>query len=286
MATDDDFERERPFLVQLAYRMLGSVQDAEDVVQETWVRWQQQGRPPLATPRAWFTRVCSHLCIDRLRAAERSGERYFGEWLPEPWVDPAPRRELDDTLSQALLRTLHRLSPAERAVFLLHDVFGYEFTEVGAMLELDAANCRQLAVRARQHLDAAPRRPQRAPDVERLGAAFFGALRDGDLDGLRQVLRDDVVLTSDGGGRATAVHYPLVGAERVLRFFDRVFVRTGGSAMVVVEPAWWNGAPGFLLRDASGVVTAAYQFELADGRIAAILVQRNPDKLRAFARRG
>jgi RNA polymerase sigma-70 factor (ECF subfamily) len=280
---DDDFERERAFLVQLAYRMLGSVQDAEDVVQETWLRWQQHGAPALTTPRAWFARTCSRLCIDRLRAAERSGERYFGEWLPEPWVDPGARRELDDTLSQALLRTLRNLSAAERAVFLLHDVFGYEFAEVGAMLDLDSANCRQLAVRARGRLDAAPRQPQQPAEVERLGNAFFGALRGGDVDGLRRLLRDDVVMTSDGGGRAKAVHYPLVGSDRVLRFVDRLFVRTALHGDLVAEASWWNGAPGFLLRDAAGAVAAAWQFEVADGRIVAILVQRNPDKLRRFA---
>lgn len=286
MVSEEAFAADRAYLTQLAYRLLGSVQDAEDVVQEAWLRWQEAGRPVLEVPRAWFTRVVSRLCLDRLRAAERRPERYFGEWLPEPWIEPDPRHELDETLSQALLQTLQRLSPAERAVFLLHDVFGYEFQEVAAMLDLEPANARQLAVRARQHLGPRPRATSRPPaeQVERLGQAFFAALRGGDVDGLRGLLREDVVLRADGGGKVSAVHYPLRGAERVVRFFDRLLVRTGWHREQRIEARWWNGAPGFLLFGPGEQLVGAYQFEVEDGLVARILVQRNPDKLRGFFR--
>lgn len=287
MVSEEAFAADRAYLTQLAYRLLGSVQDAEDVVQEAWLRWQEAGRPVLEVPRAWFTRVVSRLCLDRLRAAERRPERYFGEWLPEPWIEPDARPELDETLSQALLQTLQRLSPGERAVFLLHDVFGYEFQEVAAMLDLEPANARQLAVRAREHLGPRPRAVRRPPaeQVERIGQAFFAALRGGDVDGLRGLLREDVVLRADGGGKVSAVHYPLRGAERVVRFFDRLLVRTGWHREQRIEARWWNGAPGFLLFGPGEQLVGAYQFEVEDGLVARILVQRNPDKLRGFFRR-
>lgn len=280
MARDDHGEL-RGFLVQLAYRMLGSVQDAEDVAHDAWLRWDQAGRPEPDSPRAWFARTCTNLCIDRLRARQREHQRYFGEWLPEPWADAADEQggaSVDETLSLALMHALQRLSPAERAVFLLHDVFDYEFEDVAAMLGLEPANCRQLAVRARRHLDEPPRRRADAAEVQRLGATFFAALRDGDVAGLRDVLREDVVLRTDGGGKVTAVHYPLLGRERVARFFDRIFIRRR-FAVGSVQATRFNGGPGFVVRDGDAVV-AAYQFTVRDGRIATIDVQRNPDKLR------
>ncbi|HEX5053254.1 MAG TPA: RNA polymerase sigma factor SigJ [Planctomycetota bacterium] len=285
MADDDKANGDAPgdlraFVVQLAYRMLGSVQDAEDVAQDTWLRWQQAGPLQLERPRAWFAKTATNLCIDRLRSQQRSREHYHGEWLPEPWAggDDADRHSIDETLSLALLHAIQRLNPAERAVFLLHDVFGYGFGDVAPMLDLDAANCRQLAVRARQHLGGPPRRRAMPEETERLGASFFAALRDGDVAALRRVLHDDVVLRSDGGGKVAAVHYPLLGRDRVARFFDRLFLRARTFPLGEIEVAWFNGAPGFLTR-AGGVVTAAYQFDVQDGAIAAIHVQRNPDKL-------
>lgn len=274
MAAAEEFERHRAFLTGLGYRMLGSVQDAEDVVQETWLRWQRDGAPDLQAPRAWFTRTATRLCVDRLRGRR---PEYPGEWLPEPWVE-ADRHERDDTLSAALLLTLRRLSPTERAVFLLHDVFDHTFDEVAAMLELEPANCRQLAARARRHLRE---RPPREPDAARereLGAAFFRALQDGDLDALQGLLRDDVVLRADGGGKATAVHYPLRGRDAVVRFFDRLLVRTGAIGRARIEPTWFNAAPGFLMF-AGDDLESAYQFDCVDGAVQQVLVHRNPDKL-------
>lgn len=286
MSDERSFATERGFLLQLAYRMLGSRQDAEDAVQDVWLRWREVDAAQVQVPRAWLTRVCTRLCIDRLRAAERGPAAYPGEWLPEPWVDTAHRRESDETLAVALLATLRRLPATERAVFLLHDVFGYPFTDVGAMLDLDATHCRQLAVRAREHLGGPPRLATSAQQVERLGAAFFAALRDGDIEPLRGLLHEDVVLRADGGGKVSAVHYPLRGRLRLLRFFDRLFVRPRLLADLVVEAAWWNGAPGFLLRDGAGRIDSAYQFEVAGEQITAIFVQRNPDKLHAFVAAG
>ena len=285
MTADATFAAERGRLLQLAYRMLGSVQDAEDVVQESWLRWQMADPATVQQPGAWLTRTCTNLCIDRLRAVERRGEQYPGEWLPEPFVDDAgQRRERDETLSIALLATLQKLSPAERAVFLLHDVFGYEFTEIAAMLELEPPNCRQLAVRARERLAAPPRAGSSATDLARLGGAFFAALRDGDITQLRDLLHQGAVLRADGGGKASAVHYPVRGSDRLARFFDRLFIRTRLLETLIVEPRWWNGAPGLVLRHRDGRIDSAYQFECDGDRITAIFVQRNPDKLRGLAR--
>lgn len=279
MPTSDAFEAERAFLTRLAYRMLGTVQDAEDAVQDAFVRWQQAGEPRLDEPRAWFTRAVTRLCLDRLRRRRLEAE-YPGPWLPEPWAEPASAgSERDDTVSAALLVALHRLSAQERAVFLLHDVFGYAFGEVAAMLELRSDHCRKLAERARRGLrDGRPTGDGDRDAERRLGVAFFRALREGDLEALRSVLHEDVVLHSDGGGRATAVPYPLGGRDRVVRFFDRLYVRTGMIGEVAVEPRDLHAGPAVVVRRA-GAVEALFQFTLRDGRIDQVLVQRNPDKL-------
>lgn len=273
----------RSFLLQLAYRMLGTIQDAEDVVQDAWLRWQQAGQPELQEPRAWFTRTVTNLSIDRLRAQQRTRESYYGEWLPEPWVAADDRTGIDETLSLALLHAIQRLTPPERAVFLLHDVFAYDFKQVGQILELDPSNCRQLAVRARQHLGGPPRRTAVPEETERVGASFFAALQNGDFAALQVVLREDVIMRTDGGGKVAAVHYPLFGRDKVARFFDRVFLRPNTFPLGEVQPCRFNGAPGFLRR-VDGVLVGAYQFEVQDGLITSIHVQRNPDKLRIFER--
>lgn len=283
------FEAHRSFLTRLAYRMLGAVQDAEDVVQDAFVRYVEAGAPALSDPRAWFARTTTRLCLDRLRRARYEAAPYPGEWLPEPWVEPdSARSERDDTLSAALLVALHRLSAGERAVFLLHDVFGYAFDDVAAMLELEAANCRQLAARARRHLHEPPRRGRRvevdeATAERRLGAAFFAALQHGDLGALEALLHEEVVLRSDGGGKATAVPYPLAGRTRLLRFFDRLLVRTGALATARVEARELHTGPALLLRGADGALQSLYQFGVRDDRIVDVLIQRNPDKLRRLA---
>ena len=279
----DAFARERSYLVRLAYRMLGSVADAEDAVQDTYLRWQAAGEPALDTPRAWFTRTCTRLCLDRLKSAHRTREQYVGEWLPEPFVDDSETRAvLDESLSMALLATIERLTPAERAAFLLHDVFDYGFDDIASMLDLSPANCRQLATRARRHLAGERvRGPRDADTVQRLGQAFFAAIRGGDIAGLQAVLSEDVVLRADGGGKVSAARRPVEGRTAVLRFLAAIFMR-GNAPDLEVRERWFNGAPGMLIVDGERPVSA-FHFNVRDGRIAGIFVQRNPDKLCGFA---
>ena len=281
--TVEDFERERRYLGRLAYQMLGSAVDAEDVVQDTFLRWRDAGEPDLDSPRAWFTRTCTRLCLDRLKSAHREREQYVGEWLPEPLLaDESESPKLDETLSMALILTIQRLRPAERAAFLLHDVFGYEFTEVAAILDLEPANCRQLAARARRHLERGERRVDADEHtIRRVSEAFFHAVGSGDLEGLRAVLAEDVVLRSDGGGKVAAAPHPIEGVDRVVRFLEKVLVRGGPKPPLDLRRAWFNGAPGFLVQE-DGQPASAFHFQVVDGRIAGIYVQRNPEKLQGF----
>ncbi len=284
MTDIDIFEEQRPRLVRLAYQMLGSVADAEDIAQETYLRWQRAGEPALDRPQAWFARTCTRLCLDRLKSAQRQREQYVGEWLPEPLADrPAPGDEVDDSVSMALLRTIERLRPAERAAFLLHDVFGYAFQDVASMLDRESADCRQLAVRARRKLAAehhAAAEPPTAESVRRLADAFFEAVEQGDDAALRNVLAEDVVLYADGGGRVPAASRPIEGSEAVARFFVRVLAASGS---IERRGVWFNGAPGQLVLE-DGVPVSAFQFHVVDGRVAGVYVQRNPDKLKRLAR--
>lgn len=285
MTDVEEFEGERAYLEQLAYRLLGSVADAEDAVQETFLRWRGAGLPKLDSPRAWFTRTCTRLCLDRLKSAQRTREEYPGEWFPEPWLggQAEDRSELDESLSLALLSTIQRLKPAERAAFLLHDVFGYAFGEVAEILQLQVSHCRQLAVRARGHLDRGAVRSDADPEtVERLNRAFFGAIESGDLNGLREVLCADVVFRSDGGGKAPAALRPVEGAEKVLRLLKGIFLKAPTPTQVSLRWPWFNGAPGVLVLEGERPVTA-FQFQVRGERIAAIFAHRNPDKLERFA---
>ena len=276
------FEQHRDHLTGLAYRMLGSVADAEDMVQDTFVRWKQAGRPALEHPRAWFAKTCTRLCIDRLKSAQRKREHYVGVWLPDPFVpvtDGVPRLELDESVSIALLHMFERLSPAERAAFILHDVFEYTFDEVADVLERTSASCRQLASRARRHLDGHARQaPPARATVERLSAAFFYAIESGDLDALQNLLSEEVVFRSDGGGKAPAAREPILGIEKVLRFLQRVLMKPH-AARVRREVVEFNGAPGVLVYIGERCETA-FQLHIDSDRIVAIYAQRNPDKLR------
>ncbi len=282
MTNVEDFERHRRYLTGLAYRMLGSVSDADDVVQDTYLRWRAAGEPALDSPLAWFTRTCTRLCLDRIKASRRERESYVGEWLPEPLPPRSAdeRAELDETLSVALLLTVQRLRPGERAAFLLHDVFGYEFTDIADMLGLEAANCRQLATRARQTLRG--ERPAAHADeaiVRQVSDAFFEAIESGDMASLRTVLADHVVLHSDGGGKVAAARRPVEGLDSVARFLMSVLHDDAGR--FDRADTWFNGAPGTLVSE-DGRVVSAFQFRVEHGKITGIYVQRNPDKLGAF----
>jgi RNA polymerase sigma-70 factor, ECF subfamily len=281
------FEQHRDHLTGLAYRMLGSVADAEDMVQDTFVRWKQAGRPEPEHPRAWFAKVCTRLCLDRLKSAQRQRERYVGVWLPDPLVpvsDEPPRVELDESVSIALLHMLERLSPAERATFILKDVFDYSFDEVADVLERSSASCRKLASRARRHLDGHARvaPPDRAT-LERVSRAFFHAIESGDVETLRGLLSEEVVFQSDGGGKAIAAHQPIPGVDKVLRFLERVLMKPQ-PAEVRRELVDFNGAPGVLLYIGDRFETA-FQLHVDGERVVAIYAHRNPDKLRLFGDR-
>lgn len=285
MSNAPSFEEHREHLIMLGYRMLGTVAEAEDMAQETYLRWSQAGEPELTSPRAWLTRTCTHLCIDQIKATRRDRETYVGEWLPEPMVNSPLDGGIDDSLSMALLVAIQCLKPTERAAFLLHDVLGYDFNEVGSILGREGASCRQLAVRARKHLaeressTAAPRETD-PKLIERITDAFFEAVRSGELERIRAVLAEDAVLHSDGGGKVAAVRHPLHGGDAIARFFEGIYRKRRHD--LDIEDIWINGAPGKLLREGSKPATA-FQAVVTKGRITAIYAQRNPDKLTGFA---
>ena len=273
----------RPVLFGLAYRMMGTTTDADDVVQDAFVRWQAQDAAEVASPRAYLTTVVTRLCIDRLTAARARRETYPGTWLPEPVPvddsDPAAVADMADSLSLAFLVLLEELDPLSRAVFLLHDVFGYEFPEVADMTGQSAANCRQLASRARRRV--AQRRRRFDADEQQsyqLARRFVDACGTGDIGGLMALLAEDVVVWTDGGGKARAAPRPVLGAHRAARFL--VGIAKTLSPEAVVELRSLNRQPGVVISDDAGA-TAAVVLDVSQGRIVAVRVVSNPDKLRA-----
>jgi RNA polymerase sigma-70 factor (ECF subfamily) len=275
----------RPLLFSLAYRMVGTVGDAEDLVQEAFLRLHREEREGSAieSPKAFLTTVVTRLAIDHLRSARVRREEYVGEWLPEPLlVDPGPgpadEAELGDTLSLAFLVVLESLSPVERAVFLLHEVFGYSYAEVAGVIGRSEANCRQIALRARRAIDE--RRPRFDPSAEerrRVAERFFAALA-GDAADIAAVLSEDVVMHGDGGGNAPAIARPLQGADRVSRFWANL-VKQGQRVGMQTEPGLVNGQPGALIRAGDGSVVSVMALDIADGRVQAIRSIINPHKL-------
>ena len=278
MSGDDagaTFDRERPMLARVAYRMLGSVADAEDVVQEAYLRWSAADRTGIANPAGFLRRTVTRLCLDQLKSARARRETYWGPWLPDPVVEP----EETDDVTLPLMLALERLSPLERAAFLLHDVFGQSFDEVAAAIGRDAAACRQLAARARDHVRAErPRYPVEHAHGMALAEAFFAASRSGDMAALGGLLAEDVVLYSDGGGKRPAAGRPMIGRAEVLRAHKAIARLLAGHPALDVEFTWINGLPGMVTIEHDGLPqTTALAIE--NGRIAAIYVVRNPDKL-------
>jgi RNA polymerase sigma-70 factor, ECF subfamily len=270
----------RPTLASIAYRMLGSVADAEDVVQEAFVRWLRTDRGAIRSPEAFLRRMVTRLCLDQLKSARHQREAYFGPWLPDPVVEPEAARDVDEDVTLPLLMALDRLSPLERAAFLLHDVFDVSFEEVAATLEREPAAVRQLAARARAHVRASrPRFPVPRERGRELAAAFFEASRSGDMSALQSMLTEDVGVWSDGGGVRPAAYKPFVGRKDVLAVLAalaRLLERHPGT---LVGYRTINGLPGFVTREADGMLqTTALLIE--EDRIAGIYVVRNPDKLR------
>ena len=284
MTRDQEFEELRPLLFAIAYRILGSVSEAEDAVQETWLRYQSSPTQPTST-KAFLSAVVTRVSIDVLRSARVRREEYVGPWFPEPlltdpYEDPERSAELADSLSMAALLLLERLSPLERAVFVLREVFGFSFPEIASAVERSEAACRQLAVRARRHMDAGrPRFEADRTEREKLAGRFLDAFSEGDVDGLRELLAADVHMVGDGGGKAPQWAGPIAGAERVARLF-------AGLGQQARELGVWldrrqvNGQPGVLVRDRDGAVVSVWVVEIADGAIRAIRSVINPDKLR------
>ncbi|KXU29930.1 RNA polymerase subunit sigma [Sphingobium sp. 22B] len=272
----ESFDPLRPRLIRVAYRMLGSVADAEDVVQEAFIRWMGADRGAVREPEAFLRRTVTRLCLDQLKSARRNRETYIGPWLPDPVVDDAGEEE--DTLP--LMLALERLSPLERAAFLLHDVFGVGFEEIAATVERDPAACRQLAARARAHVrEARPRyRVERQHGLE-IAGAFFAASRSGDMAALGAMLARDVSLHSDGGGKRPAAIVPVLGFGPVMQMHKALAVLFGKYGSTLVRVGLINGLPGFVTREADGELQTT-ALDIEDGRVTGIYVMRNPDKLR------
>jgi len=279
----EEFEELRPLLFSIAYRLLGSVTEAEDAVQETWLRWQASPTQPTSA-KAFLSATVTRISIDVLRSARVRREKYAGPWFPEPlltdpYQDPERSAELADSVSMAALLLLERLSPLERAVFVLREVFGFGFPEVASAVGRSEAACRQLAVRARRHMDAGrPRFEADRREREELAARFFGALREGDVDGLRELLAADVQLVGDGGGKAPTLVRSIIGAEKVARVLASVFPRLV-RVDVTLEPREVNGQPGAIFRDRDDRVLLTVMLDVLDGQIQTIRSVSNPDKL-------
>lgn len=279
----DAFNEHRPLLFSIAYRMLGSATDAEDMLQETWLRWRQTAGDAIRSPRAMLVTIISRLCINQLQSARVRREEYVGQWLPEPLVtapanDPLALRELDESLSMAFLVLLERLNPVERATLLLRDVFDYDYADIAAILGRNEATCRQILSRARQHItEDRPRFSASAEEKEHLMRQFLGATAGGDLDGLVALLSNEVVLYADGGGKAAAVPNLIHGPHDVATLLiaaRRKYVPADEIRKVVEI----NGQPG-VVGYSEGRARAVLTFDVADGRIARIFIVTNPEKL-------
>ncbi|MGW6564172.1 RNA polymerase sigma-70 factor [Streptomyces sp. NPDC054975] len=283
MSKIEEFQELRPLLFSLAYRILGSVGEAEDAVQETWLRYDGSATLPTSA-KAFLSTTVTRISIDVLRSARVRREEYVGPWLPEPlledpYEDPARAAELADSVSMAALLLLERLSPLERSVFVLREVFAFGFDEVAEAVGRSEAACRQLLVRARRHMRSdRPRFEADRQERQELAARFFAALKDGDVDSLRQVLAADVQLVGDGGGKAPQLASVVTGAMKVARLITATFPRMA-RLDVTFEPREINGWPGAIFRDREGKVLHVMALDVLDGRIRTIRSVINPDKL-------
>ncbi len=287
----DAFEEFRPRLFAIAYNMLGSVMEAEDIVQDAYLRYQLVDQEKVRNPGAFLRTTVTRLCLDTLKSARMQREQYIGPWLPEPILtdaaasedNPEKRLSRTETISLAFLALMEQLSPLERAVFLLREVFDYDYAEIATILERSEAACRKLFSRAKQHLTANRPIPEESPQmVAPLVAGFLQAAQTGDMDALLAFLADDVQLTSDGGGKVAAATRPLRGREVVARFFLGISrqMQTAGIE-ITASVREFNGTPGVMVRRAdSQQILAVFVFELGQGSVQSIQAIRNPDKLR------
>jgi RNA polymerase sigma-70 factor (ECF subfamily) len=270
------FEPLRPKLKRVAYRMLGSVSDAEDVVQEAFIRWMKAERAEVREPEAYLRRTVTRLCLDQLKSARHQRETYIGTWLPDPVVE---EEEVED-VTLPLMLVLERLSPLERAAFLLHDVFGLGFDEVAAAIQRDPAASRQLAARARTHVrEAKPRFKVEKEHGLELAEAFFNASRSGDMKALGAMLSADVSVHADGGGKRPAFTHPVLGYDAVMKLWEKLAVVVRHNPSKLVRVTTINGLPGFITLEADGELQTT-ALDIEDGKIAAVYVVRNPDKLK------
>jgi len=297
--TDQQFERYRPLLFSIAYRMLGSAMDAEDIVQEAWLRYLQADHQQISSPKAYLSTIVTRLCINQLKSAREQREQYIGPWLPEPILTGGSRLALDqpltegvaltvtpaqhlsrtDSISMAFLVLLEQLTPAERAVFLLREVFDYDYTEIAVALDKSEAACRQLFSRARKHMAVhRPRFESTNEDQERLVKGFLQAVEAGDVETLTGMLADDVVVWTDGGGKVSAALQPIHGPDKAVRFI--LGTQRFAPGPFKPEMAMVNGKPGILLRLETGKVFLVIDMDVAGDQVRAFHIVGNPDKLR------
>ena len=283
----ETIESLRPLLLSIAYRMLGGVSDAEDIVQEALLRYHREldAGVVIRSPKAFLSAIVTRLAIDHLRSAQVRRETYVGQWIPEPVLtdgdtDALASAELSESISLAFLLLLERLGPVERAVFLLHDVFAYDYDEIAVIVGKTEANCRQLAARARRHIASGkPRFEASRQARDELAARFFAAVTDGEMDGLVAMLAGDVTVYGDGGGKAPQWAAPIVGSDRVARLLVGLG-RQMREAGVRLELRQVNGQPGALVRDPTGKLISVFALDISDGTVRAIRSVINPDKLR------
>jgi RNA polymerase sigma-70 factor (ECF subfamily) len=277
------FNSHRPTIFGIAYRMLGRVSEAEDMVQEVWLRWQKQDEATITTPKAWLVSTMTRLCIDQLRSARRQREEYYGVWLPEPLMassapGPDEAAALSDSLTMAFMVMLDSLDPVERAVFLLREVFSYDYADTAAVVGKSEANCRQIVSRAKAHLrsDKKPPAPP-SEQAQRLVEQFLSAANTGEVKQLLAMLAEEAVVYSDGGGKVKAAGRPIISADHVSRFFIGIWPRL--PADTEWRPALINGRTGMLMHS-KGEIYGACSFEIADDLIRNIYMVLNPEKLR------
>jgi len=287
-AVHDDL---RPLLFSIAYRMVGSVSDAEDIVQDAYLRYHratQEAGTQVDSPKSYLSTVTTRLALDHLRSARVRREQYVGPWLPEPLLtDPEPdvaeRVELDESMSVAFLVVLESLSPVERAVFLLHDVFDFSYAEIATIVDKTQANCRQLATRARRRVDEGRPRFTSSPDeLTEITERFLAACRDGDVESFVELLADDVVFYGDGGGHGYGIPNPVYGGDRVARLLAG-FQRQFEPGEVTLEPVEVNGQPGARCLDASGRLVNVLTIDIEDGAVQRVWSVINHDKLTHLA---
>jgi RNA polymerase sigma-70 factor (ECF subfamily) len=281
----EDFDLHRPLLFSIAYRMLGSVMDAEDIVQEAFVRWQRASEAEVRSPRAYLSAIVTRLCIDQLRSTRVQREAYVGPWLPEPLPsertpDVAHTAALDESLSMAFLVLLESLTPTERAVLLLREVFDYDYGEISHLVGKSETNCRQIARRARQSVAARRPRFESSPEQEeRLTDSFIAACSSGDMEGLLEILAEDIAIWTDGGGKVRAALNPIHGRDKVIRFLFGILRK---DSPMFVRRVRINGGPGIVAYDPNGRPVAAGTLDVAEGWIRAMRFVVNPEKLKGL----